>query len=390
MSKLFKNGVLNSLLITVFLVIIIGSTLLYIPTLYTPTAKEGNVIYKREKISTTLTGIVRDIDGNIKYQFIKEDDLITKQFIDFTSVFFSGVTQTADVSVVLKNDANTDKTFTIWSESSTITAKYSDSATGTSRKGGLIGIGTGTTAPARTNYALETKVESYADITTVPVWDTSTGIVSATANIAITGSRTITEACIGVRWIDTASSEQVIIFAHDTFAGVSVVNTDVFSLTYAFTLSSGFTNNMGIWLVGLFTSIADGANGYITFKDMVNSAQVTYQLKTTYTTAIYYCPTMSALGLSKLTMGTSSTAIARTDYKCTVQVEGLNSSIIIADTTGVNINGIIFSNTARTIKEVAFNISPATAGYIVFIHLLTGDVALNAKDGLVIKIRVDM
>lgn len=386
MSKIFKDKYLNSIALTILLITVISSSFVFM-TVQPVTKNIPIVALGKEKISTELKGVLRDANGNIKASFTKPDDLITKQFIDFLGTFFTGVYAT-EQTLVMKNDANTDKTFKIWSETSTVTGTYCDSVTGTSRKGGIIGIGTGTTAPARSNYALETKVESYADITTIPTWDTSTGIVSATASITITGSRTITEAVIGVRWIDSSSTEQVIIFAHDTFAGVSCVATDVFSLTYAFTLSSGFTNNFGYYLKDMFTSIADGSTLITTYKDYTNGNSALYFMRTSITSTWVSQPSMSVTGTGRISMGTSSTALARTDYKCGTLVENYVAPVTIIDTTGFYINGIIFSNTARTIKEVSAGVY--NGGYITMIHLLTGDVSLNAKDALVVKIRVDM
>lgn len=386
MSRVFKSDVLNSILVTVFLVIILGSSTIYIMNIQ-PLISDDIMVIKKAKVSTTLKVDVYGADGALKDSRIKEDDLLTKVFVDWMTAYFSGMYSSSDVTIVEKNDANADKTISIWSISITYAGHYSDSASGTSRKGGLMGIGTGTTAVARTNYALETKVESYADITASPTWDTATGTVSMVANIAITGSRTITEAMLGVRWIDTSSTEQVFMLAHDTFSGISVVNLDVCSITYTITLESGFTNNMGYYLRDCLTSVADGTSGLgSTYKNYVNGNSVIYAWKSSYTDSWYYSSSMASVGLTKVAVGTDNTALSRADYYVKTPVEALSPAMVIGDTTGFNIHSMIYCPTARTIKEVATYNSYT----ICMIRLLTGNVSVSANQAIIVNIRVDL
>jgi len=89
-----------------------------------------------------------------------------------------------------------------------------------------IAVGTGTTAPARTNYALESKV---AETTAVTVVEIDYATVTAAASITLTTAADITEAGL---FVYNDSLPAWFMMIRDTFAAVSVPAGGTISITF--------------------------------------------------------------------------------------------------------------------------------------------------------------
>jgi len=89
-----------------------------------------------------------------------------------------------------------------------------------------IAVGTGTTAPARTDYALESKV---AETTAVTVTEIDYATVTAAASITLTTAADITEAGF---FFYSATDAKWFMMIRDTFPAVSVPAGGTISITF--------------------------------------------------------------------------------------------------------------------------------------------------------------
>lgn len=83
-----------------------------------------------------------------------------------------------------------------------------------------IGIGTGTNAPALSDYELQTPVDSEAK-TMAPIMQASINVTSA-ATITCGSARTVTEAGLYIWGYDTGGTARQFLYWRDTFTGVSI------------------------------------------------------------------------------------------------------------------------------------------------------------------------
>ena len=386
-----KSGFDSRRVTALLVLLVVVSTGLGIQALIVKPEPGSVALVKKNKIHTELTVSVYDAEGNLKSSVKKPDDLLTAQFIGFLATVLKGTPSVGSNTVVLKNDANADKTIRVQDDIASFQDNsITDSGAGSAKKGGIVGIGTGSTAPARSDYSLETKVEAYSDITSAPVWDPTAGTISLSGNVAITGSRTITEAILGVKWRDTGATDQVFIFARDTFAGQAVVNTDVVAVSYVITLTgSEFTNNFGVYLSTILTTCNDGQTvTYSTYKNIANSnvALHTY-IPSGYANAWSYNNVIESRA-GRIYIGTGSTAVARTDYYLGTKIQSGVDYITQTDSTGITINGSFNCLSATTINEVGLTVY-ATAGEIMFFRLLTPGDAVTTTDVYLVEIRID-
>jgi len=299
------------------------------------------------KLSPQLTVTVYDADGNLKSSMKKEDDLILNNFRDFFVELFTdngGGTITAS----LTNDANTAKTVNV--KGTTYLNSWQDSSSGTAAKGAFAGIGNGTTAAARTDYALESQIETYATEHTTPVYTAATGLLSLSYSFTITGTRNVSEAVLGCAWLASDASENKFVMFRDVFANISVVNTDIVIVGYVINLTdTGFTNKFGDVLSAIFKSVADAGTTTHYLTDIAGTILPIF----TYTSSDANEPVFNHNPKATIIqIGTSSTATARTHYMVQVPVEtGLDPNVHTVGTGTIIIGGDIVCASARTITE---------------------------------------
>ena len=319
----FRRGVASAFWFAVILTVLIGAGAAAAFT-YKPAAPKVTDLQIGGKIGVSIGIKVYGPDGALKSSFYDPDDLILDNFRTFLAEWFSDDT-TMPVTASLKNDLNQAKTVNVKVDRSSWANNIGDSNTGSGKKGGVIGIGTGTTAPQRTNYKLETPTEADTYITAgYPTWSAVTGNVTISASVAITGAHDITEAVLGVNWVAADASENTFNMFRDTFPAISVVNLDVVVITYQIQLTGDeFTSNFGNFLAQMFATIDDGG--------AQTGASCTPVTGTPYTMKFYYnvdtlgaftsTYTVSPRLPTSIATGTSNAAPARTQYGLTGQVE---------------------------------------------------------------------
>jgi hypothetical protein len=207
-------------------------------------------------------------------------DLITDNFYKWLIAFLNNAQSGQTVYTSLKVVGGTTWNVGMWGVLSsygcgTISQNYIGcTAPGL---GGLIEVGSGVAAAARTDVSVTTVFQSYFQTST----SCSTG---STDSIVITGSEnantgvTMTEAGLFYSWYSTlAGANLYVMFAHDVFSGVAVSAGNTITVQYTWNLNNaGYNYNLCTYLAGLLAQ-PNGPNGnvrtpdaYIQFKDSTN------------------------------------------------------------------------------------------------------------------------
>lgn len=92
-------------------------------------------------------------------------------------------------------------------------------------------IGTGTTSPARSDYNVETQVESYSDASVDPIYENSINYTTQ-ATWLVTDDRQITEAGFFLQGKDTGGSDHYFMLFRDTFTMSAVSSGREISVTF--------------------------------------------------------------------------------------------------------------------------------------------------------------
>jgi len=322
-----------------------------------------------KKIQTTLQIQVYDSNGVLRDSVVKKDDLVLNNFRIFLCGVFVPVYNQNSKTVSLKDTTNAARVIHTRSTSTTYsTNTYSDSSSGTAAKGGVIGIGIGSTAPTVSDYNLENQVESYTAITSgYPTWTSATGNVTITATIPITATRTITEAALGCVWIpSTGVIEYTFIHFRDTFAGVVVHNLDTCVITYFIELTSvEFSDNFGRFLAALFTTVADGGYVSASLKDQLGNTDTIYIYYPTFyesSLTITLWPSSATVSGARVGIGTANTAPARTHANLIAAVETMTAPAPIPAISGATVTIIadVLCTSARDVVEAAFFLGGTT------------------------------
>lgn len=179
-----------------------------------------------EGIGTRLTVYETDYPGgppNDPTKVMRKDnDLLLDNFGLLLAAFIAPYTGSAGIisGCTIKDTAGATHPVYVWysSTSSIINRDYRAS-------GWLVGVGNNVspTAPARTDYNLQTQVGSWSPISAPGIWTSAAGTVTFTGSVLLAGGATVTEA--GVEAIlergDGTATATYLMF-HDTFTGVPV------------------------------------------------------------------------------------------------------------------------------------------------------------------------
>lgn len=363
-------------LLTVFILIFSIESSLLFQKVEAPPTEINFPVKVFGKVATSIKAEVYDSEGRLRTVVYKDNDLITNNFRNFLISFFTTTTSPAVSSVVLKDTTNTDRTIQTRIQATTVANYFVDSASGSSSKGGSIGIGSGTTAPAVTNYGLETQYGSSVQVSNgYPTWNTASGNVTITGTVAITGNVQISEGSVFVNWIPSAGTTVYsICMTHDTFTPISCINGDTFVLTVVLQLSSDMTDNFGRILTGVFTYVADGGTVQFNNYDDTGGTITMYSYYPSTSSAVinHFSSIVGTLS-SGVKIGTSSASTARAMYNVqtpveiitaitpTPSIDGSNNLVIISDIVCVS---------ERYITEGGFFMSQANSAVSQFYTLL--------------------
>jgi len=167
----------------------------------------------RQQLGVTLEVKVWDKNGKLLAERRKKGDLLLRNFMRF-AVHIHTFGRDSWI------DGFVDEAGVIF-----------DAGDVTNLIGRKIAIGTGTTAPTYTDYALQAKV---AEVTTVTLTEVADNEAAAAASITLVTGATITEAGYFIK-PDVAGVTWMMVI-RDTFAGVTVPDGGTISITFRVTV----------------------------------------------------------------------------------------------------------------------------------------------------------
>jgi hypothetical protein len=292
-----------------------------------------------------LTVKVFNPDGSLAAERVEKDDLIMSNFVNFTNAILG---TNAPVAAQMHDGSNTKRS-NIVSPNGVATNFFTDSSTyctgsGVTFCGAGIEVGTGSTAPTRSNYALVTPFMGFMP-TGNSGYDPSTGNVTVSASEVATSGATITESGLFFQAYTSAASavEDYLLF-RDTFTGVGVTTGQTISVQYTFELlNTAFTNNFGC-LMSEYLSSAYNA--------LPTACNVNIRSGTSYQIAIWspspttqgeYAGIVPFANYPFTEVGTGSTAQART------------FTALATSTCSTQQVSSVYTTTTTTIKMYATN-----------------------------------
>lgn len=180
---------------------------------------------KPSKICARLKVVVKDKHGKVLGERVKDNDLILNNFRNGVLKGLFGAISIAEGGVDMATIAGDTETFWPW-RSSTSNWTYSSTP---SKK---IKVGSGTTAPARTDFKLE---DEKGETTAVSV-SVGNYYVTYAATIVLATGADITEAGYALYFLDHDLNWQWVLFLRDTFTAITVPNGGSISITYKITI----------------------------------------------------------------------------------------------------------------------------------------------------------
>ena len=355
-----RRGSSALVLIIVFALLVGGLGIWYQPKPVSPAENlEISLDKAVNKLSPELTVRVYDSMGNLKTVIVKEDDLVLNNFKLWLSAWLGTTTASATASTnTLKDTSNQDRVVTGKKWSTSYIYTWCDSASGTGNKGGIMALGTGTTAPTVSDYGCETIYGAFVNLdTTAPVYNSTTGEIVVVNTFSITDTVSISEVVLGYNWVGPSTTAYSFALFRDTFSPISVENGDTVAIAYVIDLDdTGFTNNFGVILAEVFRSVADGTTSTsktIVDKTGTNKALECYDDDTEYVPALTI-RTANPVS-SWINVGTSSTATSRSHYALVSEVEDISGGVVTHVISGdVWVQGNVYCAEARTITEAGY------------------------------------
>jgi hypothetical protein len=183
-------------------------------------------------------------------------DLILNNFYDWLIAALNNAQSLATIQTSgMKNTAGSAVNPYIWGSHLCSTDCFDMVAPG---QGGLIEVGTVSTAATRTDTNLGAAYQSYFDTSDICS-------IGSTDSVVVTGSEnansgtTITES--GLFYQSIVSTNSVVMFAHDVFSGVVVSGGNTITVQYTWSLNNaGFNYNLCELLAAYFTQPNGAAN----------------------------------------------------------------------------------------------------------------------------------
>ena len=160
-----------------------------------------------------------DKHGNKIGGYIKKPvDLITDQFGTFLANVLAAYINSTNLHVTcsMKDVAGASKTMAFY------TTQYPMGLSSYQKLGGLVGVGHGTTAAARTDYNLQSQDGSWTALSGNAVWTSATGKVTFAGSVLLAAGADVTEAGLEVNLSSTTYTLGSFLFLHDIFSVVTI------------------------------------------------------------------------------------------------------------------------------------------------------------------------
>jgi hypothetical protein len=194
--------------------------------------------------------------GILQASVTENDDMVMNNFMNFLQSWLS-----------YEGSSSASSTFTMTDNSGTARTLVGRDSAGTSTTctwaceistppyaGGYIAVGTGTAAPARTDYKLASQYQSLVTVTQ-PTYDPSTGNIVFGVGIIAGTAASISEVGFFENWFIGGTSFADFLMFHDTFPTVAVAAGSTISVQYTVQLgSTAYNNNLGLILAAIFAN----------------------------------------------------------------------------------------------------------------------------------------
>jgi hypothetical protein len=333
----------------------------------------STVFNLKNDVNLALNVTVRDPSGKVIASVYQPHDLITNNFyyLMLYPLLVSGYPSSWDVV----NTAGTSE--------SVCYSGCTTSIITTTGNPPLLAIGSGTTAPAATDYKLTTLVTNMPTVATTQTYYGSNSIIMTVSSTAVlTTATTISEAGYEVKLNDG----NYVLIAHDTFTGVSVPAGGAITIAYQWT----FGDPNQVWMVNYMNWIVSVVGAYTTcvgasFNTCISSYNQYEVMYTSGSSSHYYSYSLNQ-GVSTFTIcvGTGTTAPAWTQYNLVSQVGSCVNTGTPTYSAGSNtayISASISIPSSSTITEVGLE----STG-ILFLRSTFSGIVVSAGQSVTITI----
>lgn len=357
----------------------------------------GNLNSYFDRFNVALHLEVLNPDGSMVSSATYPDDLITSQMITLLGNFWGGTNCPS-----MKNTGGSTITpcalgTSGCGSSSPFVGFYdeicygSSTYVGTSGDGAFIGIGTGTTPPARSDYNLQTQVGSWVAVNTPTIGASS---VVVAAGITLTSPANVTEAGLAEALGPNAGAGKFLFF-HDTFSAISLSSDQTLQVQYTLNLPSGSNQNLLAFFASMFEQSSSSQKNIGT---MVTSSGTSYATGTFNfwgSSVPSACSSSSGGGFCasgpSIEVGTSNTLPTSTDYELNAQVGSTTQRVTTTlDTTSYEdiFQNSITLTSSYTIEEAGFFLVTSGSGAFLLFHNLTGAVSIPANNAITTQFTV--
>jgi hypothetical protein len=312
----------------------------------------GTVFNLKNDVNLALNVTVRDPSGKVIASVYQPHDLITNNF--YYLMLYPFLLSGYPSSWYVVNTAGTSESVC-----------YSGCTTSITTTGNppLLAIGSGTTAPAVTDYKLTTLVTNMPTVAQTQTYYGSNSITLTVSSTAVlTTATTISEAGYEVELNDG----NYVLIAHDTFTGVSVPAGGAITIAYQWT----FGDPNQVWMVNYMNWMVGVVEAYTT---CVGASFSTCQSSYTYvyinsiSNNIYNIQVYNIrYALPYICVGTGTTAPAWTQYNLVSQIGNCVQTSTPSYSAGSNtayVSASISIPSSSTITEVGLEFAiPAYGG----------------------------
>jgi hypothetical protein len=267
----------------------------------------STVFNLKNDVNLALNVTVRDPSGKVIASVYQPHDLITNNF--YYLMLYPFLVSGYPSSWYVVNTAGTSESVCFNGCTTLIVISTSNPP--------LLAIGSGTTAPAVTDYKLTTLVTNMPTVATTQTYYGSNSITLTVSSTAVlTTATTISEAGYEVKLNDG----NYVLIAHDTFTGVSVPAGGAITIAYQWTFGDPnqvWMANYMNWMAGVVgaytTCVGVSFNTCKTSYDLVYMNSMSNNIYSIYVGNIPYA-------LPNICVGTGTTAPAWTQYNLISQV----------------------------------------------------------------------
>ena len=319
-------------------------------------------------VSVGLNIKVLDNNGSLVRDITHPNDLILNNFIHWWAIMTLGTSE----SMTTDGNSAGNVGDTLYTSYGSGAGNFYNFGGVTPGYGGYIGIGTGTTTPARTDYALTTKVGSYSAVDSA-IYIQGAQTITFASGFTLTSGATISEAGYFTR----ADSGSYYMLFHDTFTGIAVSADQSVQIQYTLNLPATTMVNLAVYLAAALQSCQASAESATCYNEyaMTTTSGAAVNAGTLAMFGDYYCgyecycPSLACLASDYLLVGTGS-AVAITDHILDSQVGPTTTS----ETTTVDMTNY---------KVLALATIPLTTGYTISESGLyvTSTVAMSTSPG---------